>query len=149
MATANIPTDLAEGPVALRDEWLARLTGLVASVETWARALDWSTRRIEKKMEDDSPLGEYGAPALLLQREFTRLLLEPIARFAIGTEGTADLCLMPTYDDLANLYFADSCWWIQHHSPLDGGRRPEARRLDEAAFREIVGAMRHHAAELS
>ena len=61
MATTNTAKDPAVDPDRLRDEWLARFGMLVDSVETWARDLDWSTRRIEKKM-DDHEIGKYPAP---------------------------------------------------------------------------------------
>lgn len=55
------------------------LTALVESIEGWARELGWSTRRIEKKMKD-SEIGSYRAPALVMQEETTRALMDPIGR---------------------------------------------------------------------
>ena len=68
MATAETSTNQAEDQEKLREEWLERLSGLVETVRGWAQDLDWSTRQIEKKMED-SRLGTYKAPAILLQKE--------------------------------------------------------------------------------
>ena len=45
-------TNLAEDKEKLRDEWLERLSDLVETIRGWAEELDWSTRRIETKMED-------------------------------------------------------------------------------------------------
>ena len=81
MATADVSTNRPEDKVKLRDEWLARLSDLVETVRGWAEELDWSTRRIEAKMED-SEIGTYKAPALILQRETVRAILEPIGRAA-------------------------------------------------------------------
>ena len=53
--------------VAARHEWLERLKNLVATVKAWADQLDWATRIVDKKMED-AAIGDYKAPALLLQR---------------------------------------------------------------------------------
>jgi hypothetical protein len=78
----------------IRKEWLHRLTTLVDSVENWTKELGWSTRRIEKEMQD-SQIGKYQAPALLLQEGTTRMLLEPIAHDAPGAEGVVDLYLLP------------------------------------------------------
>lgn len=61
----------------LRAAWVDSLTALVESIEGWARELGWSTRRIEKKMKD-SEIGPYRAPALLMQEETTRALMDPI-----------------------------------------------------------------------
>src|SRR4051812_23881682 len=90
MATSSTArAALNKSPDEVRSDWLHRLSGLVGDVEAWARALDWSTRRIEKKLED-SELGKYLAPALLLQKETVRIILEPIGRSAPGAEGRAD-----------------------------------------------------------
>jgi hypothetical protein len=78
MATAETSTNQAEDKEKRREAWLERLSGLVETVCGWAQDLDWSTRRIEKKIED-SQLGTDKAPALLLQKETVRALLEPIA----------------------------------------------------------------------
>ncbi|HQU41335.1 MAG: hypothetical protein B7Z73_01390 [Planctomycetia bacterium 21-64-5] len=86
MARTNM-TDEAETAVTLRDEWLSRLSQLTAEVKTWGEQLDWSTRVISKKM-NDSRLGRYEAPSLIMQKEATRVLLDPVARFAPGTGPT-------------------------------------------------------------
>ncbi len=146
METANISRGLIPEAQAVRDEWLDRLARLVDDVERWAKQRDWSTRRIEKSM-DDSQLGRYKAPALLLQREFTRLILEPVTRFAVSTDGRVDLYVMPAYDDLATFYLNDGQWWAQHTSPLSSHEEPVL--LTEAAFDAITEAMRRHDGELS
>ncbi len=97
----------------VRDEWLKVLANLTASVKTWAEELNWSTRTISKKMKD-SRLGEYEAPALLIQKETTRVLLDPITRFAPGADGVVDLYLLPAYDDIASLYFVDGEWRLHY-----------------------------------
>ena len=61
--------------VRLLHVWLGRLAALINDVETWVKALDWSTRRIEKSMED-SQIGRYKAPSLLMQLDTNRVLLE-------------------------------------------------------------------------
>ena len=59
---------------------------------------------------DDSRLGVYQAPALLLRKETARVFLEPIARSAPGTDGVVDLDPMPSCDDIARLYFENGEW---------------------------------------
>jgi hypothetical protein len=108
----NQRSPVEEGNALLKG-WLERLEELVRQVETWAKELDWSTRRIEKKMED-SKVGPYKAPALMFQRDTVRILLEPIARAAPGADGVVDLYLMPAYDDIASLYFYDNGWQLHY-----------------------------------
>ncbi|CAN5626762.1 hypothetical protein BH23PLA1_BH23PLA1_41690 [soil metagenome] len=66
-----------------RDEWISRLNDLVVDVEGWAEELGWATKRIEMTKQD-SLIGTYQAPALLMQKEAARVLLEPIARSSPG-----------------------------------------------------------------
>jgi hypothetical protein len=97
----------------LRDQWLKVLADLTSNVKSWAEELDWSTRQIAKKMKD-SRLGSYDAPALLMQKETIRVLLDPVARFTPGAEGVVDLYLMPAYDDIASLYLVDGEWRLHY-----------------------------------
>ena len=98
---------------ALRDEWLKVLADLTRRVKNWAEELHWSTRQIAKRMKD-SRLGVYEAPALLMQKETVRVLLDPVARFAPGADGVVDLYLMPAYDDIASLYLVDGEWQLHY-----------------------------------
>jgi hypothetical protein len=144
MATADTSTNQAEDQEKLREEWLERLSELVETVCSWVQELDWSTRRIEKKLED-SQLGTYKAPALLLQKETVRVLLEPIARFAPGVEGVVDLYLMPAYDDIATLYFYDGGWQLHYMSPtsptVDTIREAEHKSLSKESLQSVLEEM--------
>jgi hypothetical protein len=145
MATLGTSTNQAEDKERLRDEWLERLSQLMITVGGWAQDLDWSTRQIEKTMED-SQLGTYRAPALILQKETVRVLLEPIAHSASGVEGIVDFYPMPAYDDIARLFFYDDGW--QLHSMFPGSpavatvvRGGETRPLSRARFQSVLEAM--------
>lgn len=130
----------------LRDEWLARLHQLLELVESCARESDWSTRRIEKRLKDRQ-IGTYVAPALMMQHETTRLLLEPIARSAPGAEGIVDLCLMPAYDDMAHLYFENGQWRLQRAFPGSLGDF-DSEPVNRESLLRVMNEMREHAASL-
>jgi hypothetical protein len=66
---------------------------------------------------NDSRLGAHEAPALLMQKETSRVLLDPVARFAPGADGVVDLYLMPVYDDIASLYLVDGQWQLHYMFP--------------------------------
>jgi hypothetical protein len=100
-----------------REQFQKRVETLVAQVESWAEPHEWVTKRYPKKMREESGL-VYEAPALFLQKGPTRLLLDPVAYDVPGADGVVDLYLMPTYDDMANLYFANGAWTI-HYFPSD------------------------------
>jgi hypothetical protein len=142
----NKPT--ANGRDQARDEWLAQLRALVDQVEAWGREFDWSTRRIEKRLDDEA--GPYLATGLMLQKEFTRVLLEPIGWSASGG-GAADLYLMPAYDDLANLYYYDGAWHVHYAAPGTANARKatSGKLLTKKLFQEVVNGMTRHAAEIN
>jgi len=147
MANTNAPKS---GDVrALREDWVARLSTLVDDVELWAKQLDWATRRVDKKMQD-SEIGDYRVPVLLLQKETVRILLEPIARSAPGAEGVVDLYLMPAYDDIASLYYCDAKWHLHYMftgTPTVGTTRDaEAQLLTKESLESVLKEMKANAA---
>jgi hypothetical protein len=146
MATVDTPTNLSEDKEKLRDEWLSRLSDLVETVRGWAEELDWSTRRIEAKM-DDLESGDYKAPALIIQKETVRAILQPIGRSAPDVAGVVDFYIMPAYDDIARLTFYDDSWHLRHMSP-GAGRRARRRNqpLSRETFQAVLEAMMRHAA---
>lgn len=142
MATADTSTNRADAVERLRDDWLARLSGLVESVQGWAEALDWSTRRIQTKIED-SEIGDYRAPALIIQKETVRAILHPIGRPTPGVAGVVDFYLMPAYDDIARLLFYDGQWHLHHEFPgsPDIGPRRQDQPLSRETFQTVLETM--------
>ena len=140
--------EIARQRVIARHEWLDRLGRLVATVKVWADELDWATRAVGKQMED-SEIGNYKAPGLLLQHETVRLFLEPIARVAPGTEGVVDLCLMPSYDDIASLYYYNKRWNVHYlfrgAPTVAKTLEAEAKPLSRLTLRKVLDEMKSHA----
>ncbi len=134
--------------VEIREKWLERLSDLIQAVEKWARELGWSTRQIEITMQDFQ-LGKYKAPALLLQEDATRVLLEPITRSAPGAEGVVDLYLMPAYDDIASLYLERDGWRIHYMFPGDPAvatlHEAEGKPLTQETLRDVLEEMKQNA----
>jgi hypothetical protein len=137
-------------PGILQSEWLDRLSTLLKLVRSWAEELDWSTRQIKKAMQD-SRLGNYEAPALIMQKGATRLFLDPIARFAPGADGVVDLYLMPAYDDIASLYFVNGEWRLHYMSPGTPSvatiREAESSPLSKDTFAQVLDEMTNNASE--
>jgi len=129
MPSTNASEGLSVDADRLREEWLKRLDDLINTVDAWAKEEDWVTRRITKKIHD-STIGTYHAPALIFQKETARMILEPIARSAPGTEGVVDLYLMPAYDDVASLFHYDGGWQLHY---VFAGSPPVARNQEEEA----------------
>ena len=132
---------------ALRDDWLQRLSTLTQDVREWANRLGWSTRVIDL-VRSDSVLGSYRAPALLMQDEGVRILMEPIARTAPGVDGVVDLYLMPAYDDIASLYFREGLWYVEYAFTNSSDRTAvsmDTKALSMETLKELLEAMKEHA----
>lgn len=132
-----------------RSSWIDRVASLVRQVEQWAREMNWSTRRVEKKL-DDARIGTHRVPALLMQEDTCRILLEPVGRSAPGAEGVVDLYLMPAYDDIASLYYYSNRWNL-HYSfpgtkPAAAVREAEAMPLTKETLEKVLAEMRQNAA---
>ncbi len=133
----------------LQSEWIDRLSDLVTDVDRWCKELGWSTRHITKQMEE-SQIGRYQAPALLMQEETTKVLLEPVARFATGADGVVDLYLLPGYDDIASLYFYEGHWHL--HYMFSGTpavatiRDADSKLLSKKSLQEVLEEMKQNAA---
>jgi hypothetical protein len=128
--------------------WIERVTSLVDEVERWATEMGWSTRRVEKKL-DDVRIGKHRVPALLMQQDTFRVLLEPVGRSTPGAEGVVDLYLMPAYDDIASLYFYEGRWNLHYIFPGTTGvatvREAEARPLTKESLEKVLAEMRRDA----
>lgn len=141
----------AQMPARLKDRaiWIERVNTLVDQVEQWAKEIGWSTRRVDKKL-DDPWIGEHRVPALLMQEDLCRVLLEPIGRSTPGTEGVVDLYAMPAYDDIASLYYHRNQWNLHYMFP--GGRpvadirEAESMPLSKETLSKVLAEMRQHAA---
>ncbi|MCI0357279.1 MAG: hypothetical protein L0211_02195 [Planctomycetaceae bacterium] len=142
MVSANSSNNPANSKV--REDWVGRVTTLVQDVENWAGELGWSTRRIDKQL-DDSQIGSHTVPALLVQEGPVRVFVEPIARSAPGAEGVVDLYLMPAYDDIASLYFVDGQWQVHYMFPESPTvatiRDAESKPLTKETLQQVLDAM--------
>ncbi len=135
--------------VRLFGDWFGRLSALVNEVEGWLKELGWSTRRIEKSLED-AQIGKYKVPSLLMQEGVDRILLEPIGRSSPGTEGVVDLYLMPAYDDIATLFFYEGRWNLHSSSSKSAAVatvcEAVSRPLSKETFQEALAELRPQAA---
>jgi hypothetical protein len=140
--------EIARERVADRAAWIQRVSDLVKSVEGWARDLGWSTKQIDKKVED-TRLGNHKAAALVMQDDTVRVLLEPISATAPGSDGLVDLYLMPGYDDIASLYHREDGWHLHYVFPTQkavaGIKKSKSRPLSKETLGVVLGEMKKHA----
>jgi hypothetical protein len=140
--------EIARERLEERHKWLDRVGKLVGDIELWGEKLGWATRRIEKHLED-SGVGAHKVPALLLQKETVRVLLEPVSPRALGAEGIVDLYLMPSYDDIASLYFREGRWRVHYIFQGRGeaaamSEEVESQPLSEDIFAAVLEEMKKH-----
>jgi hypothetical protein len=119
-------------------KWIEQLDALIGYVHKWAEELGWATRRVYKPM-NDTEIGEYKAPGLVLQRDMTRVGLEPVGRATSDIEGYVDLYVLPAYDDIAGLFFYDNRWHLSH--PGRTSEFVEDKLFTKKAFRELLDQM--------
>jgi hypothetical protein len=131
-----------------RFTWIDRVTQLVKDVEQWAREMGWATKRVEKKL-DDARVGTHRLPALLMQADTCRIILEPVGRSAPGTDGVVDLYLMPAYDDIASIYHYGGRWNLHYVLPgrraVATVREAEALPLSKETLERVLDEMKQHA----
>ena len=140
--------EIARERAAERVAWIQPVSDLVKCVEGWAKDLGWSTRRIDKKIEDGR-LGNPKAAGLVMQDDTVRILLEPVSASAPGADGLVDLYLMPGYDDIASLYHREDGWHVQYVFPAQnavaGIKEGESRPLSKKTLRAVLDEMKKHA----
>ncbi|HVC97983.1 MAG TPA: hypothetical protein VND64_30205 [Pirellulales bacterium] len=133
-----------------RDQFQDRVETLVKQVKGWVEPHGWVTKEYPKKIRDvDHQV--YEVTALFLQRGPTRVLLDPVAYDVPGSEGVVDLYLMPTYDDMASLYFEDGMWKIHYAFPCDPKETDSVIEADALpvradAINEVLDSIAAHAA---
>ncbi len=89
--------DVVRKPIL--EDWSSAVESLIADAERWSKKHDWPTKR-EAKQVEESLLGAYEVPQLLLFADGVTFLVDPIARFAAGAEGVAELAVVPSYNYL-------------------------------------------------
>jgi hypothetical protein len=128
--------------------WIGRMRELIERVDQWAKEFGWSTRRLEKKL-DDARVGSHRVPALIMQADTCRIMLEPVGRSAPGAQGVVDLYLMPAYDDIASIYHYDGRWNLHYmlpdSKPVASIREAESMPLSKESLGRVLAEMMQHA----
>jgi hypothetical protein len=133
-----------------RDRFQTLVIGLVKQVGAWVERHEWVTKPYPKKMRDVER-NVFEIPALFLQKGPVRVLLDPVAYDVPGAEAVVDLYLMPTYDDLASLYFEREGWMIHYAFPPDPMEthsvvETTALPFSEVTLNQVLDSIAEHAA---
>ena len=95
----------------LLPEWLEAQEKMLQEATAAAKAKGWYVEKDEKPIEE-SLLGTYKAPRLLIRTWEKELMLSPVARFCAGRQGVVDLKVSPTFDRVYAVTFQDGRWQI-------------------------------------
>lgn len=140
MSQDRVPIEDAE---AVRDEWLKTLNALAAQVKGWVERAGWRTRLVSKPTRD-AELGRFEVPLLLMERDGVEIALNPVSRFVHGAEGAVDLYVVPAYDEVGSLYYADGRWMLYYVFRDESAakvRKATALPLSEGHFIWIIDEM--------
>ena len=108
----------------LLPEWLQAQEQMIQEAEAAAKAKGWYVERDEMQVEE-SLLGTYRAPRLLIRTWDREMMLIPVAQLCAGRQGAVDLKISPTYERAYTVTFKDGRWQIvslqgrQHKRPFD------------------------------
>ena len=101
-----------------RIQFQNRIDHLVKDVKAWVEPSRVDHKGIPEEDARRRPSGLRGSGPLSSEGPHpTRVLLDPVAYDVPGAEGVVDLYLMPTYDDMASLYFYNETWMIHYAFP--------------------------------
>jgi len=122
------------------DEWMHSIATVEKDAEDWAAEAGWRSRRVKKKITE-SLIGTYEAPQLLIFAEPNLYVLDPLARFVPGGQGSFDLGIQPSYHT-TSLYRDDSRKWFVHLEVSNGVSQGKRVEWSREAFYECFEELR-------
>jgi hypothetical protein len=123
-------------------EWTCAIDAVERKAEEWSAQAAWRTRRVNKKL-NESLIGPYEAPQLLIYAEPNLYVLDPVARFVPDAQGAFDFAVQPSYYT-TSMYRDDDGIWYVHLDIANGaanGRRVEWNRDSFHHCVEQLGAL--------
>jgi len=122
------------------DEWMNAIGTVEAQAEAWSAESEWKSRRVNKKMTE-SLIGTYEAPQLLIFAEPNLYVLDPLARFIPGGQGSFDFAIQPSYY-ATSLYRDDSGTWYVHLEVQNGVSKGKRVSWSKDAFHQCIEQLR-------
>ena len=98
-------------------KWMCAIDAVEGKAREWSAKVAWRTRRVNKKV-NESLIGPYEAPQLLIFAEPNLYVLDPVARFVPGAQGAFDFAVQQSYHT-TSMYRDDKGIWYVH---LDIGK---------------------------
>ncbi len=121
-------------------EWMCAIDAVERKAEEWSAEVAWRTRRVNKKM-NESLIGPYEAPQLLIFAEPYLYVLDPVARFVPGAQGAFDVAVQPSYYT-TSMYRDDNGIWYVHLDIGKGAANGRRVEWDRSSFLSCVEQLR-------
>lgn len=121
-------------------EWIGAIGAIEEQAEGWSTEAGWRSRRVNKRISE-SLIGTYEAPQLLVYAEPNLYVLDPLARFVPGGQGSFDLAVQPSYQT-TSLYRDDAENWYVHLEVRNGVSRGRREEWSKDAFYKCVEQLR-------
>ncbi len=80
-------------------EWKQLVENLIQEIARWSKAEGWSVDRQPVEL-NESKLGTYEVPSLVIDTPNGRLMVKPAARYVFGADGRVDLYSWPSLNKL-------------------------------------------------
>ena len=120
----------------VRLEWMQAIATIEKEAEQWSAEIGWRTRRVNKRMSE-SLIGTYESEQLLIFAEPNLYVLDPVARFIPGGQGSFDLAIQPSYYT-TSLYRDDGGKWFVHLEVRNGVSKGRRVEWTKDAFRQCI-----------
>jgi hypothetical protein len=117
-----------------RDAWLTAVHQLIDQVAAWAKDRKWAVDRQEKQV-NESRLGSYSVPVLVVRAPAGLVYVEPVARYVAKADGRVDLYSFPSMNRMMLLRVGDE-WSLKTDS---GVKWPEP--WGKQTFVHLVGLL--------
>jgi len=121
-------------------EWMSAIDAVERNAAEWSAEVAWRTRRVNKKM-NESLIGPYEAPQLLIFAEPSLYVLDPVARFVPGAQGAFDFAVQPSYYT-TSMYRDDNGIWYVHLDIGKGAANGRPVEWNRDSFRRCVEQLR-------
>ena len=118
------------------EEWMHAIVAIEGEAEGWSAEAGWRSRRVSKNLSE-SLIGTYEAPQLLIFAEPNLYVLDPLARFVPGGQGSFDFAVQPSYQT-TSLYRDDSGKWYVHVEIRNGVSQGKREEWSRDAFYQCI-----------
>jgi len=133
-------------------DWQQILNDLFSKIRVWVSNRDCAVKLIDKTYEVNGS-GRTTIPALLIQEEALKMIVDPIDWDPVKSESIVDLYIMPQYEDGARFFYGQNEWrlyWVDPEIlyPRELQRTDGSTNLDSQNFNRLLDGLKQNAVSL-